>query len=565
MMKKALFLLFIVPMLGRGQVGINTTNPDPSSILDMNSTTLGMLVPRMTETDRTNIASPATGLLIYQTDNSSGFWFYDGTAWVSLSTPPANSAWEIVGNAGTSPNINFIGTTDDQDVVFKRNNIQAGLINNNNTSFGNQSLGSQNTGFHNIAFGNKALFDNTSGNKNTAIGKDALLNNTSGSFNTALGAEAQSNNTTGSTNVAIGVQSLFTNFTGSNNIAIGYRSLYNAADNNSIRPNIAIGTNAMHSTTSGYQNTVIGTEALYSNTTGTSNIALGHQTLYNSTTASGNTAIGPLALYSNTTGGGNIAITNGALNSNITGSNNIALGKQAIYNLTDGEDNIGLGLFSLDGLTTGNRNIGIGYNSIRSNNGDNNTALGALSFRTLPAPPSQTNYSNSTALGYFSLITASNMVRIGNTSITEIGGYVNWSNVSDGRFKKNIQEDVKGLDFILKLRPITYNLDMNALAIFQKIPEEMRLKEAERLKAAEVQIGFIAQEVEKAATEINFDFHGVSAPKNTDSHYSLRYAEFVVPLVKAVQEQQQIISSQNEVIEILKERLNAIERKLTKL
>tara|TARA_R110002072_G_scaffold106447_1_gene232458 strand:+ start:116547 stop:118223 length:1677 start_codon:yes stop_codon:yes gene_type:complete len=557
-MKKALFLLIIIPMLSRGQVGINTTNPDPSSILDLNSTTSGVLVPRMTEAQKIAIASPAIGLLIYQTDNVSGFWFYDGTTWISLSAPSANSSWEITGNSGTDPSINFIGTTDDQDVVFKRNNIQAGLINNNNTSFGNQSLGVQNTGGRNSAFGNKALFDNTSGANNTAIGTDALQNSITGSFNTAVGAGAQSNNTEGNRNIAVGVQSLFTNTTGSNNIAIGYHSLYNAADNTSIRPNVAIGANSMYRTTSGNQNTALGTETLYNNTTGSGNVALGHRALYNNTTASSNIAIGATSLNSNTTGDKNIAISNGALALNVTGNDNIAIGIQSVYNLTEGEDNIGLGTFSLNGLTNGISNIGIGFNSMRSNNGDYNTALGTLSYRTLPAPPTQTNYSNSTALGYFSLITASNMVRIGNPSINEIGGYVNWSNVSDGRFKKNIRENVKGLDFIMKLRPITYNLDMNALAVFQKIPEEMRLMEAEQLKTTEVQIGFIAQEVEKAASEIGFDFHGVSAPINSESHYSLRYAEFVVPLVKAVQEQHEIILGLEEKIKILENKIMQI-------
>lgn len=63
--------------------------------------------------------------------------------------------------------------------------------------------------------------------------------------------------------------------------------------------------------------------------------------------------------------------------------------------------------------------------------------------------------------------------------------------------------------------------------------------------------GFIAQEVEKAARETGFNFSGVSAPAHKDGIYSLRYAEIVVPLVKAVQEQQQMIAAQNKKIEAL--------------
>ena len=94
----------------------------------------------------------------------------------------------------------------------------------------------------------------------------------------------------------------------------------------------------------------------------------------------------------------------------------------------------------------------------------------------------------------------------------------------------------------MKLRPVTYNLDMDAIARFSSKPsEESRLTEGERLKGQEVQSGFIAQEVEASANEVGYDFHGVDKPQNAESHYGLRYAEFVVPMVKAMQEQQEQI------------------------
>jgi len=72
-------------------------------------------------------------------------------------------------------------------------------------------------------------------------------------------------------------------------------------------------------------------------------------------------------------------------------------------------------------------------------------------------------YENSTCIGFNSKITASNQVRIGSSTVTSIGGYRAWSNLSDGRFKKNIKEDVPGHAFINKLRPITYTLDVTAI------------------------------------------------------------------------------------------------------
>ena len=71
-------------------VGINTNTPDPTAALDVNSSSKGILIPRLTETQRLAIAAPATGLLIYQTDFSSGFYYYDGSVWTLLGAqgPP---------------------------------------------------------------------------------------------------------------------------------------------------------------------------------------------------------------------------------------------------------------------------------------------------------------------------------------------------------------------------------------------------------------------------------------------------------------------------------------------
>ncbi len=87
---------------------------------------------------------------------------------------------------------------------------------------------------------------------------------------------------------------------------------------------------------------------------------------------------------------------------------------------------------------------------------------------------------------------------------------------------------------------------MDAIANGLKLNPEMRKLESESLKGQELQTGFIAQEVEKAAKELGFDFSGVDKPKNENDYYGLRYAEFVVPLVKAVQE----LDAQNKELKI---------------
>ncbi|MCP4440381.1 MAG: hypothetical protein GY810_15655 [Aureispira sp.] len=200
------------------------------------------------------------------------------------------------------------------------------------------------------------------------------------------------------------------------------------------------------------------------------------------------------------------------MQTNTIGFSNTANGYEALHSNTDGYSNTAIGESALTANTKGDYNTAVGFEAF--NNG--------------------TAYSNSTAIGNSSAITASNQVRIGNNAVTSIGGFANWSNVSDRRFKKDIQENVAGLDFINSLRPVTYKLDMDAIA--NHLDHKERNIELEKEKAAEIQTGFIAQEVEAAAKESGYKFSGVDAPKNDNDHYGLRYAEFTVPLVKAVQE-----------------------------
>lgn len=117
-------------------VGINSTGASPhaSAMLDVVSTTSGILIPRMTAAQRTAIASPATGLLVYQTNASAPipadqFWFYDGTAWRPLFSD--RIGWSIWGNTGTTPGTNFLGTTDNVGLRIKTNNADRFEFTNN--------------------------------------------------------------------------------------------------------------------------------------------------------------------------------------------------------------------------------------------------------------------------------------------------------------------------------------------------------------------------------------------------------------------------------------------------
>lgn len=95
-------LLALFAWAANAQVGIGTISPDGSAQLDVQSTSKGLLIPRMSLTDRGNIASPATGLLIFQTDATPGFYYYNGSAWVPL-TSAASGGGAIIPFASGTP------------------------------------------------------------------------------------------------------------------------------------------------------------------------------------------------------------------------------------------------------------------------------------------------------------------------------------------------------------------------------------------------------------------------------------------------------------------------------
>ncbi len=108
-----------------GAAGIGTTAPNASSLLEIKSTSKGFLAPRMTKAQRDAISSPATGLLIYQTNSTPGFYYYSGSAWKAVT--PNASGWSLTGNAGTT-NTNFLGTTDNNNFRIRTNNIERVVI-----------------------------------------------------------------------------------------------------------------------------------------------------------------------------------------------------------------------------------------------------------------------------------------------------------------------------------------------------------------------------------------------------------------------------------------------------
>lgn len=145
-----------------GNVGIGTTSPNASAILDINSTTKGMLAPRMTKAQRDAIVTPATGLLIFQTNATPGLYIYSGTVWAPVSGSGANTSLSNL-NAITKVNVNLVPDSN------KVRNLGSGSLSWKNIYY-NGSLYS----------GNYRILNGDITNANTSVGYYSGASNTTG-------------------------------------------------------------------------------------------------------------------------------------------------------------------------------------------------------------------------------------------------------------------------------------------------------------------------------------------------------------------------------------------------
>ena len=166
------------------------------------------------------------------------------------------SGWSLTGNAGTDTAINFFGTTDNRDIIIKRNNIRYGYYGVNSTGLGLYSLKYGNTGSNNTSIGNYSMFALTTGISNTAVGYSALSYLTTGTNNVGIGQGA--NRTT----------------TGTENVGVGYASLSSLTIGGH---NVAVGSAAGGVLTTGSKNTLIGDSATTSTSSTDSSIAIGFE------------------------------------------------------------------------------------------------------------------------------------------------------------------------------------------------------------------------------------------------------------------------------------------------
>jgi trimeric autotransporter adhesin len=586
-------LFWIGSNVAKAQMAIGGAVPHPSAGLDIISSNKGLLLPRVSLVstgDPNTVFNVADALLIYNTNpsiiNGQNVGFYYNTnvefnkLWNRWATgAPLTAIWNRNGNRFNVNDNPFLGTTDNQPLRFRVNNQYVGMLQHAQMNiFFTGANKTAVSGTHNTAWGHQALNGATTGSSNLAIGNEALLNNTTGSRNVAIGGEASRLGVSMSDNTAVGFGAL-RDASNSNMVAMGVEVLKeNVRIGNTgfgFRALSAIKTNAANPGT--YSNqylTAVGNQALQSILLAQNTTAFGSGAMENSIETSINIAIGSNALRTaGVTAVRNIAVGSNAMIANTGAADNIAIGFDALKSVNNQSSlfNVAVGHGALAALQVSSNNTAVGVSaggsiSSSSNSGQaGNTAVGAVAMAQLTDRVFSTavgfaafitgNHSNATALGNGAAIPDGNAVRIGNNSVTSIGGFAAFTNLSDGRAKTSVQSLASSKSFIMGLRPVNYRWDQNAikqLFTFDNYPAGYQIQE-ER-PDNNWHTGFIAQEV-SSATGADVALKDIV---DDGAVLGIRYALMVVPLVKTIQEQQHQLAGIQKLISELEQQLEVL-------
>ncbi|MCW5913168.1 MAG: tail fiber domain-containing protein [Chitinophagaceae bacterium] len=454
----------VCTILSAQTVGVNTTTPDPSSVLDVTSTTKGFLAPRMTEVQKLAISNPANGLLIYQTDGTSGFYVFKGTEWIAMNNPGGvfksftdKISYHNEADFGkpflvNTDAINYVtGSGSVYKIMFipeKWGAFRAGEIDNKDWDLDSIGLGSFSAGYRTKAKGVNAtalgIITTASGSGATAIGSNSIA---SGNYSIAAGAGTTAS---GISTVSMGQS---TNAAGASSVALGHYSSTTAAATGSI----ALGSysrtegsyamaSGRYSRASGYASSALGDSSVAS---GDFSIAAGYR---NSSLAKlsvsigeqnsiasiseGSLALGSYNIISNnkyamafgrrsrSTGYASVAMGDSSWSAGIAafsaGLRDTAMGN---YSVALGSDNYTQGISSIimgsKNEILGDNGVAIGDNNKVTNKsaiaiGHQNTSIGVNSLAM--------GY-NTTASGTYSATLGYGAVASGETSIA-IGNYV---------------------------------------------------------------------------------------------------------------------------------------------
>ncbi|MDN5396445.1 MAG: hypothetical protein L0G39_01350 [Chryseobacterium sp.] len=224
-----------------------------------------------------------------------------------------SQSWNTMGNSGTNPATDFVGTRDNQPLVFKINGSEKMRLSPNGRLVfydihsqtwaynlyigGGNEVPSNNPGginYANVAVGLGSMSSNTTGSSNTALGYNTMTNSTTGTGNLALGINAMQLSVNASNNVAVGLNNLSGMVNGEFNTAVGFMALraWGSTASVPLIGNTAVGKTALLRLLDGNYNTVMGQNSFMNTKKGNYNIAIGSNNAPDAENAAGNIFIG---------------------------------------------------------------------------------------------------------------------------------------------------------------------------------------------------------------------------------------------------------------------------------
>ena len=493
-----------------------------SAMLDISSNNSGLLIPRMDSISMAAIVTPATSLLVYQTDKDSGFYFYDGTNWTPflIGGAAANSGWSTKGNTGTTAGTNFLGTTDAEDFAIYTNNIERIRVDQN----GNVGIGissPQNKLHINAGTNNSGLsIGYTDGASNYASIR--YVNETSNNVKWAIGNYADNHATTEFQNSFY----LFQQYDKNDVLLNQTRMLINDDGN------VGIGTTAPDQLMHLYRNVngpgVIRIENINSGNLAWEGISINNDLGLIGSLWSGSSNynvsdhISRMILDASSFANGISLISRKSSGDIRFYTNSVGNERMRI----DSTGNVGIGTtspFAALDVDAGTASAGSNVSVIRW--WANGTA-GTLGIRKVSSGRDRqyivlNNTGSSTALFYGNdgTLRRGGIANISTNGGAD-GGVIIGTETSDERLKKNIQEIPYGLEEVMQLRPIKYYFTVSK----------------------KQELGFGAQTTQKIIPEVVYDTKEV-IDNSGKTKLAMEYSRLVPILTKAIQEQQQIIET----------------------
>jgi len=552
-MKKFILLFFVLWSISNtAQIGIGTTAPDASAALEVVSTSKGILIPRMTQVQKVAITAPATGLLVYQTDGTTGYYYYNGTVWVTFG---GGSGWALTGNTGTNDATNVLGTTDAQDFIIGTNGNEVIRV----ASSGNVGLNTTTP---------SAKLHVVSAVPVTTIFTDGFEDNTIPPFTTGGDANWITTNTGGEFNSGTrGAKSgdiaddekSWIEYSATIPASGGTVSFYYKTDTESCCDELHFYIDGVDQTGGGLINSSW-TNQTYSLTAGVHTLRWTHEKDFSSSTGADEVYLDDVLITSNA--GSTIQLLDGTqgvakvLTSDVTGVatwqtptpsasadsdwafNSGSTNTDPIYhqgNVMIGQNAVSAyNVHVWDGASASGTTIGIG--SVENMN----DGVNEFQFTDMLTPVTDDSYNLGSSARRWTAIYASN-------------GTIS---TSDVRLKTAIKPLEYGLNELLQLEPIAFKWK-------EEMEDSFVIPDAEK----EYKLGFIAQEVQKIIPEVivshewkEYEETPGELVKEETERLGMRYSDLIPVAIKAIQEQQGMI----DVLEEQNNKLQAIIENLEK-